>query len=58
VKEAIHEKIGNVKFCIIVDEACDESMNEQMTIVLRFVDKDGFIRQLFLGLFMCLILRH
>jgi hypothetical protein len=37
VKEAIRKEIGNAKFCIIVDEAHDESMKEQMTIVLRFV---------------------
>ncbi|XP_028077598.1 zinc finger MYM-type protein 1-like [Camellia sinensis] len=38
------------KYCIIVDEACDESKNEQMAIVLRFVDKDGFVRERFFGL--------
>jgi len=58
VKEAIRKEIGNAKFCIMVDEARDESMKEKMAIVLRFVDKDGFVRELFLGLFMSLILRH
>jgi hypothetical protein len=43
VKEAIRKEIGNAKFCIIIDEAHDESMKEQMTIVLRFVDKYGFV---------------
>ena len=33
-----------------VDEARDESKNEQMAIVLRFVDKDGFVRERFFGL--------
>ncbi|XP_062147873.1 uncharacterized protein LOC133856850 [Alnus glutinosa] len=46
VKEAIRKEIGNAKFCIMVDEARDESMKEQMAIVLRFVDKDGFVREL------------
>jgi hypothetical protein len=50
VKDAIRDEIGNAKFCILVDEACGESMNEQMTIVLRFVDKDGFVRKRFFGL--------
>jgi hypothetical protein len=44
VKEAIRDKIGDAKFCILVDEAHDESMKEQMIIVLRFVDNDGFMR--------------
>jgi hypothetical protein len=50
VKETIHKEIGNAKFCIIVDEARDESMKEQMVIVLRFVDKDGFVCERFFGL--------
>jgi hypothetical protein len=47
VMEAIRKEIDRAKFCIIVDEARDESMNEQMAIVLRFVDKDGFVREPF-----------
>lgn len=50
MKKEIGEEIGNSTFCIIVDEACDESMNEQMTIVLRFIDKDGFVQERFYGL--------
>ncbi|XP_062161838.1 uncharacterized protein LOC133868836 [Alnus glutinosa] len=50
VKEAIRKEISNAKFCIMVDEARDESMKEQMAIVLRFVDKDGFVRERFFGL--------
>ncbi|XP_062170522.1 uncharacterized protein LOC133876256 [Alnus glutinosa] len=50
LKEAIRKEISNAKFCIMVDEARDESMKEQMTIVLRFVDKDGFVRERFFGL--------
>ncbi|XP_028054567.1 zinc finger MYM-type protein 1-like [Camellia sinensis] len=50
VKNAIREEIGDVKYCIIVDEAHDESKKEQMAIVLRFVDKDGFVRERFFGL--------
>jgi hypothetical protein len=50
VKETIRKEIGNAKFCIIVDEARDKSMKEQMAIVLRFVDKDGFVWERFFGL--------
>jgi hypothetical protein len=35
---------------MMVDEARDESMKEQRAIVLRFVDKDGFVREPFFGL--------
>ena len=38
MKKAIWEEIGNAKFCIMVDEACDESMKEQMAMILRYVD--------------------
>ncbi|XP_075640504.1 uncharacterized protein LOC142612275 [Castanea sativa] len=40
VKKTIREEIGDANFCLIVDEARDESMKEQMTIIIRFVDKD------------------
>ena len=50
VKKEIREQIGDSKFCIIVDEARDESTKDQVAIVLRFVDKDGFIRERFFGL--------
>nr|GMD28065.1 zinc finger MYM-type protein 1-like [Ipomoea batatas] len=49
VKSAIRDEIGDAKFCIIVDEARDESKKEQMSIVLRFVDRDGFIQERFFG---------
>lgn len=39
VKKVIREEIGDAKFSIIVDEARDESKREQMTIILRFVNK-------------------
>ncbi|XP_061993644.1 uncharacterized protein LOC133711555 [Rosa rugosa] len=50
IKKVIREEINYSKFCIIVDEARDESKKEQMAVVLRFVDKDGFIRERFFGL--------
>jgi hypothetical protein len=47
VRDAIRKEIGDDKFCILVDEARDESKKEQMAIILRFVDEDGFIRERF-----------
>ena len=49
VKKVIREEIGVVKFCILVDEAHDESKKEQMALILRFVNKDGFIHERFFG---------
>ncbi|XP_075674824.1 uncharacterized protein LOC142644019 [Castanea sativa] len=47
VRNAIHEKIGDEKFCILVNEARDEPKREQITIILKFVDKNGFIKERF-----------
>ena len=47
MKEVIHDEIGDAKFCLIVDETRDESIKKQMAIVLRFVDKNGFVRERF-----------
>lgn len=45
IRGVIHDEIGDANFCIIVDEARDESKREKIKIVLRFVEKDGFIRE-------------
>ncbi|XVF81442.1 hypothetical protein PTKIN_Ptkin15bG0155300 [Pterospermum kingtungense] len=42
-RKKIREEIGSAKFCILVDEALDESNQEQMAIILRFVDCHGII---------------
>ena len=47
VKKAIREEIGDARFCILVYEAHDESMKEQMAVVLRYVDINGFVRERF-----------
>jgi hypothetical protein len=47
VRDAIPKEIRDAKFCILIDEARDESKKEQMAIILRFVDKDGSIRERF-----------
>ena len=50
MKKAIREEIGDAKFCILVDEARDESMKEQMAVVLRYVNTNGFVRERFFGI--------
>ncbi|XP_030964805.1 zinc finger MYM-type protein 1-like [Quercus lobata] len=50
VKKAIRKEIGDAKFCIMVDEARDESKKEQMTVVFRYVDAEGFVKERFFGL--------
>ncbi|XP_028074479.1 zinc finger MYM-type protein 1-like [Camellia sinensis] len=47
IQRFIREEINDGKFCILVDESEDESKREQMAIVLRFVDKYGFIKERF-----------
>lgn len=47
VRNKIREEVGDAKFCILVDEAKDASNKEQMAIVLRFVDVQGFLRERF-----------
>jgi hypothetical protein len=50
VLHAILEEIGHDVFCLLVDESRDVSWKEQMTVVLRFVDKCGFLKERFVGL--------
>ncbi|XP_028092674.1 zinc finger MYM-type protein 1-like [Camellia sinensis] len=47
IQRFIREEINDGKFCILVDESEDESKREQMAIVLRFIDKYGFIKERF-----------
>ncbi|KAK8328838.1 hypothetical protein V6Z11_A11G278200 [Gossypium hirsutum] len=42
--------LANSNFCIIVDEAHNESKKEQIVIVLWFVNKEGFIHERFFDL--------
>jgi len=60
VRKKICEEVRDVKFCILVDEAKDASNKEQIAIVLRFVDIQGFVREPFLVLcmFQILLLQH
>ncbi|XP_028055194.1 zinc finger MYM-type protein 1-like [Camellia sinensis] len=44
IQKFICEEINDGNFCILVDESEDESKREKMAIILRFVDKYGFIK--------------
>lgn len=44
VQQAIRDEIGMAKYCLIVDESQDESKKEQMAIVVRFVDRNGYVK--------------
>ncbi|GAV83540.1 DUF4371 domain-containing protein, partial [Cephalotus follicularis] len=47
IQGEIRKEIGDKKICIIVDETKDDSQREQMAFVLRFVDKERFVREQF-----------
>jgi hypothetical protein len=47
VGKKICEEVRDAKFCILVNEAKDASNKEQMAIILRFVDIQGFVWELF-----------
>ncbi|KAL5804791.1 hypothetical protein ACOSQ3_031591 [Xanthoceras sorbifolium] len=47
MRAKIREEVGDAKFCILIDEAVDESNKEQMTIILRYIDLKGFVRERF-----------
>jgi hypothetical protein len=50
VQNEIREEIDNARFCLLVDEARDESKREQMAVVIRFVDKNGCVKERFLDI--------
>jgi len=47
VRKNIYEEVRDAKFCIMIDEAKDASNKEQMAIMLRFVDIQGFFTRAF-----------
>lgn len=52
VQKLIREEIGTSKFCIMVDEARDESKKEQMAIVIVLSTNKDLSRNIFLTSFM------
>ncbi|XP_039133325.1 zinc finger MYM-type protein 1-like [Dioscorea cayenensis subsp. rotundata] len=47
---AIVDDIGDKYFSIMIDEARDVSVKEQMGVVLRYVDKNGYVIERFLAM--------
>ncbi|CAN1289848.1 Zinc finger MYM-type protein 1 [Linum perenne] len=56
--KAIINDIGDDLFTILVDEARDVSVKEQMAIVLRYVNKEGSIVERFLGISHYMLVTH
>ena len=50
VRNQICKEIGNAKFCSLVDEAQDSSTEEQMGIIIRFVDDSGLVQECFFSI--------
>ena len=50
MRKKICEEVRDAKFCILVDKAKDTSNKEQIAIVLRFVDIQGFVRERVFGI--------
>jgi len=48
--DAILKDLGDSSFAILVDEARDISVKEQLAIILRYVDKKGHVIERFLGI--------
>ncbi|GKB79089.1 zinc finger MYM-type protein 1-like protein [Tanacetum coccineum] len=48
-KKPFEMKLGRQSFVLIVDESQDESKKEQMAIVVRFVDRNGYSRSSYDG---------
>ncbi|XP_021980297.1 zinc finger MYM-type protein 1-like [Helianthus annuus] len=49
VLKMIFEELGDDVFSLLVDESRDISKKEQMAMVLRFVDKLGFVKERYIG---------
>ena len=49
----MREVNANPFFTVLADEACDCSNQEQMLIVVRFIDSKHVIREEFLGFALC-----
>ncbi|XP_042016087.1 zinc finger MYM-type protein 1-like [Salvia splendens] len=47
---AIVNDIGDKVFTLLVDEARDVSVNEQMGVVLRYVNNEGYVIERFIGI--------
>ncbi|XP_022880854.1 zinc finger MYM-type protein 1-like [Olea europaea var. sylvestris] len=50
VRQRIRKEIGDAKFSILVDETRDASSQEQMTIILRFMNGNGILTEHFFAI--------
>ncbi|XP_073138887.1 uncharacterized protein [Henckelia pumila] len=50
VRQKIQSETGDASFCILVDEAHDESKREQMALILRFVNNSGILTERFFAI--------
>lgn len=50
IRQRIRSEIGDASFCILVDEAQDESKREQMALILRFVNSNGILTERFFAI--------
>ncbi|XP_073138885.1 uncharacterized protein [Henckelia pumila] len=50
VRQKIRSEIGDASFCILVDEAHDESKREQIALILRFVNNSGILTERFFAI--------
>jgi len=50
VTKSVIQEINNDVFALLVDESADIPDKEQMTVVFRFVDKDGIVKERFVGI--------
>ena len=50
VRQMIREEVRERCFCILVDEAQDISKQEQMAIILRFVNNHGILTERFFAI--------
>ena len=54
ILETLLKEVREARFySVLTDEAADASVKEQMPLVLRFVDKDDYIREEFVGFIHC-----
>jgi len=44
VQSSIRHEIGDARFCLIVDEARDESRRGQTALIIRFVNRSGLYK--------------
>ena len=52
-EKILHEVRAAKYYSVCADEASDVANKEQLSLILRFVDQAGFIREEFISFFLC-----